>query len=169
MGMTASGGGRSKVARMGSPIPQIMDMICYGFDNIIGIRIKMFTSTLALISGSLNNMIHMGNYTNGNKRMSIIIEIYPPWIARALRKDLEFMSCWMISPYTCIQFCSLVFGSAGFAHIGMCKYPMYAVQPTIGPPSQVVKYLMRIIETPAIEQYLRRSGRLVIGLVNRNK
>src|SRR5690606_38888218 len=111
MGMTAACGSRSEVARMWSPIPHIVDMIRNGLDIIIGIRIKMF-ATLALISGPLDNMEHMWNYTNGNKRMSIIIEIYPPWVTSALGKDLKFMSCRMIPPYAGIQFGPLVIGGS---------------------------------------------------------
>src|SRR5690606_6266359 len=127
-------GGRSEISRMRSPIPHIMNMIGNGLDIIVGIRIKMLPG-LTLISGPLDNVEQMGYYTNGNKWMSIIIEIDSPWVTCALGKDFEFTSCRMVPPYAGIQFGPLVIGGPGFAHVGMCEYPVYAVQPTVRSPT----------------------------------
>src|SRR5437868_7006483 len=46
---------------------------------------------------------------------------------------------------------------------------MTAVEPAVRPPNEAVECLVRVFQSPAIENDPRRTGRLVLALLDRNE
>ena len=137
MRMSATGCCRPKIARMGSTVSQPMYMVAYCFNIIVSIGIKMFPG-LPLVSRALDYMIEVWNYTNRYKGMSIIVKIYAPRITAPFGKYFKLMSCWVIAPDPGIDLGSIFVRCSWFANIGMGKDPLYSIEPSIWPPTQII-------------------------------
>src|SRR5690606_29181296 len=143
-------------------------MISDFLDIIIGIGVEVLTR-LAQVSGSLYGMEHVWNHTNGDKGVTVFIKVNPPGIACSLTEQFKLLRNGMVSPYSGVQFDPLLIRSSGLTHVGMGEYPVGTVQPTIGPPAEVIQHFVGILRAPAIQHYLWRSGRLIIFFVNGDK
>ncbi len=150
MGMSSTRFGRPEITRVGPAVAYPMHVVGVGLDIIVSIRVKVLTS-LPLVPGTLNNMVHVRNHAYRDERMPIIVEINTPGIAATLGKNLKGMPGRVVAPHARIDLSPLIIGRTRLAYIGMRKYPVDTIQPAIGPPTQAVEYLMRILRTPAIE------------------
>ena len=135
--MAATSCCRPKITGMGPTVSQPMYMVAYGFNIVIGIRIKM-VPCLPLISCPLDYMVEVRNYTDRDKWVTVIVKIDAPWVTAPFGKYFKLMLCWVIAPDPCINFGPLFIRSTGLADIGMGKYALHAVKPTVRAPSQII-------------------------------
>src|SRR5690606_413973 len=116
MRMASASFARTEITCMRPAVTHPMDMICNGFYIVIGISVKMI-SPLALVTGTLDHMIKMRNYTYCSKCMSVIIEIKSPGITCAVGKHLKFMAKRMVSPYSGVNLNTFFIGSTWFTYV----------------------------------------------------
>src|SRR5690606_7164644 len=118
-------------------------------------------SGLTLVSGALHSVVEVRNHADGDKRMTIAVEVNTPGVTAAFGKDLKLMLGGMIPPDPRIDLRALGIRRAGFAHIGVGKYAMRTVQPAIRPPAKIVQHFVSIIGTPSVKEFLGRTCGLV--------
>ena len=104
-----------------------------------------------------------------DEEMPVVVEVDPPLVAAAARKNLELVTHRMITPDTGIQAQPLARRCTGFANERFIEHAVIAVQPAVRPPRQAVRCLMRVLITPAVEQNFRLGVGHVIAVAIRNK
>src|SRR5690606_443059 len=107
MGMPATGGGRPEVAGMRPLVAQPVHVIGDGLDIVVGIGIEVFAA-LPMVPRSLYHMEEMRDNAYRGKRMPIVVEIDTPRVTRAVREDLKYVACRMITPYARVNRCPFV-------------------------------------------------------------
>ena len=60
-------------------------------------------------------------------------------------------------------------GRAGLADVRVGEDAVGAVEPAVGAPGERVERLVRVLVAPAVEQDLRRAGRVVVAVLDRNE
>ena len=113
----------------------VVQVVGDGFDIVVGVRVEVLTR-LPLIAGSGDDVIQMRNDARRDERVALLVEVQSPRVAGSFREHFELVPLRMVSPDTCVEFGSLVVGSARFADLGMREDAVASVKPTVGAPDE---------------------------------
>ncbi len=133
--------------------------------SVVGIWIEVIAS-LSFVASTLNDVIQVRYHAGGQERLAMVIEVDAPRIAGAMGKHFEHMLCWVIAPDTGVNRYALIVRCARLTDSRVREHAMATLQPSIRSPYKRVKRLMRVLESPAIQQNfgLAISHVVVIGI-----
>ena len=146
----------------------LMHVIGNGANVRVDVRIEM-PPALPMITPALNHVPQVRDDTRGDERLSAIVKIQSPRIARAPREHLELVLRGMITPHAGIDALALGIRRAGLAHVAVREHAVTAVQPAVRSPREAVERLVPVLPTPSIQHHLRFAVRLVVAVFVGNK
>ena len=155
--------GNLQRVRLMDTAARVVRMVGNRLDVVVGKRIKVLAG-LTLVAGAGENMIEVRNHAGRVEELAARIVIQTPRIARAFGEDLENMASRMKAPDTGVDLHALRVGSARLTHDRVGEDAVVAVEPAIGTPDEAIERLVRVLETPAIEQH-DGLARLVVGIL----
>ena len=101
--------------------------------------------------------------------LAVLVEVEAPGVAGAVGEDLEDVPGRMIAPDAGVDRHALVVRRARLADARMREDAVAAVEPAVRAPGEGVQRLVRVLVAPAVEQDLRRAGRLVLAVLDRDE
>src|SRR3954453_8118374 len=104
----------------------------------------------------------MRDNARGAKRLSHVVEIDAPRIARAFRENFEDLFLRVISPNASVDGNAFFIRRARLADARVREDAVTSVQPTVRPPVERVQSLVGVLICEAIEQNLWRAVRFVV-------
>src|SRR4051812_25278521 len=97
---------------------------------------------LPLVTGALNYVIQVRNNACRAKRLTMVVEVDTPGIARPLGENFERVPCWVITPDAGVNRHALRLWRARLAHIRVCEHTVTTVEPTIRAPGEGIQCLV---------------------------
>ena len=149
--------------RLMDPAPRVVRVVSDRLDVVVGVGIEMLAG-LALVAGAGQDVIKMRDHAGRVEELAARIVIQTPRIARAFGEDLEDMARRVKAPDTGVDLHALRVGSARLAHDRVGEHAVVTVEPAVGTPDEAIERLVRVLESPAIEQHDGLT-RLVVSIL----
>ena len=129
--------------------PDVMPMVGDSFNIVVGVWVEVH-APLSFVTCPLDDVVQVRDNAGGKERLTTVVEIDTPWVARSVREDFKNMSRRMVTPNSSVDTLAIFVRCSWLANTRVSEDTMATIEPTIWSPNERVERLVRVLIPPTV-------------------